>query len=99
MQTKMDGKGWDKSTLSRKAHLNAATVSRWFIDDSQPSMENIRKAAEAFGAPVVEAMLAAEVLTEDELQVKIVAPDPNLLTDEELLRQVAKRMDRRSPAL
>lgn len=39
-------------------------------------------------------MLAAEALTEEELQVKIVAPDPDLLTDEEVLRQVTKRMGR-----
>ena len=88
----MDSREWDQATLSKRAHLNPATVSRWFTDDAQPSIKNIRQVAEAMGIPVVEAMLAADVLTEEELQVKIVAPDPDLLTDEEVLRQVAKRM-------
>lgn len=93
----MEAKGWDQSTLSRQAHLNAATVSRWFTDDAQPSVKNIRQAAEALGAPVIEAMLAAEVVTEEEIGVKVVAPDPDLLTDEEVLRQVAKRMAIQNP--
>ena len=88
----MDSREWDQATLSKRAHLNPATVSRWFTDDAQPSIKNIRQVAESMGIPVVEAMLAADVLTEEELQVKIVAPDPDLLTDEEVLRQVAKRM-------
>ena len=88
----MEAKDWDQATLSKKANLNPSTISRWFTSGADPSNANIRAIAEAFGSPVVEAMLVAEALTEEELQVKIVAPDPDLLTDEEVLRQVAKRM-------
>lgn len=91
----MDAKGWHQRRVAEEVGTNASVVSRWLSGEMHPNLESIRATAEAFGVPVIEAMLAAEALTEDEVGVKRVSPDPDLLSDEEIVRQVAKRMGRR----
>lgn len=91
----MDAKGWHQRRVAEEVGTNASVVSRWLSGEMHPNLESIRATAEAFGVPVIEAMLAAEALTEEEVGVKRVSPDPDLLSDEEIVRQVAKRMGRR----
>lgn len=91
----MDAKGWNQARVAEEVGSNASVVSRWLNEGMKPGIESIRAAAEAFGVPVIEAMLAAEALTEEEVGVKRVSPDPDLLSDEEILRQIERRMGRR----
>lgn len=94
----MEALDLNAAEFSRRANLNGATVSRWFTAGVRPGIDAIRATAEALGVPIIEAMLAAEAITEEEVGVKIVAPDPDLLSDEEIARQVVKRLGRQHSA-
>ncbi|WP_146777786.1 helix-turn-helix domain-containing protein [Rhodococcus wratislaviensis] len=92
----LEANGWTRNRLAKEIGLNASVVSRWMNDGMEPGIKSIRLVAEAFGVPVTRALLAAGAVTADELGiVPVVAPDPDLLTDEELLSQLAKRMQQR----
>jgi transcriptional regulator with XRE-family HTH domain len=94
----MDKLGLNQAQLAVQVDANPASVSRWLKGEVSPDLAGlrfVRSTAEAFGVPLLEVMLAAEVLTEDELGVVRVAPDPDLLTDDELLQQLDKRMRQR----
>lgn len=92
MREHMDRLGFDSAELSRQANVSAATVSRWFTDGAQPGVKVIRSTARALGVPIVDAMIAAEALTHADLGVNHVAPDPALLSNEDLLRQLEERL-------
>lgn len=90
----MERKSWSATRLAAEVGVTPSSVSRWMTQDARPTPDRVQASAEALGVSVVEAMLAAEIISEDELGVTRVAPDPDLLSDEEILRQVEKRMRR-----
>ncbi|KAF0964654.1 helix-turn-helix domain-containing protein [Rhodococcus sp. T7] len=92
----MKDRGWSQNRLAKEARTNPSVVSRWINDGMEPGIKSIRLVAEAFGVPVTRALLAAGAVTADELGIlPVVAPDPDLLSDEELLHQLDKRMRQR----
>lgn len=57
-----------------------------------PSIDTVKKTAVAFGVPIAEALIAAEYIEESDLNIKRLAPDPDLLTDTQILDQLEKRL-------
>ncbi|WP_082359811.1 helix-turn-helix transcriptional regulator [Rhodococcus opacus] len=88
--------GWSQNRLAKDTGINASVISRWINDGMEPGVKSIRLVAEAFGVPVTRALLAAGAVTADELGIlPVVAPDPDLLTDDELVRQLDRRLRQR----
>ncbi|SDH47317.1 Helix-turn-helix [Rhodococcus triatomae] len=92
MREHLERLGFDSAELSRQANGSAATVSRWLNDDAQPSVKVIPSTAQALGVPTIDAMIAAEALTPDDLGVNHLASDPALLCNEDLVRQLEERL-------
>lgn len=83
----------DGVTIAGKLQVNQSTVSRWRTSDTPGKVENVVALARAYGRPVLEALLAAEFLTEQEARVRPrAAPDYTQLTNDELLELVRARM-------
>ncbi|UZG58239.1 helix-turn-helix domain-containing protein [Rhodococcus opacus] len=91
----MKARGWNQAQLAGAVGVDGATVSNWINKTAKPKLEKVQPIATALGVPVVEVLVATELISEDELSVTRVVPDPDLLSDEELLHQLAKRMRQR----
>jgi len=96
VSSQLEANGWTRNRLAKEIGLHPSIVTRWINDGMEPGIKSIRLVAEAFGVPVTRALLAAGAVTADELGiVPVVAPDPDLLTDAELMRQLDKRLSER----
>ncbi|WNM74604.1 immunity repressor [Mycobacterium Phage Radiance] len=80
------------AAVADKAGINKATISKW-RGGSQPRPSDLRMVANALGAPVLEAFLAAGYLKPGDTK-KIVQVDRplNKRTDEELVKEVTRRL-------
>lgn len=92
LRLKMEEKDWDAARLAQAAGYSPSVVSRWLSGEHLPSHDKLRATVDALGANILEAMLAAGFIRPDEIGATISATDPDLLSDEEILRQVQKRM-------
>lgn len=80
--------------IADRAGIDQSHLSRW-KDGYPPSVPFIIKIAEAYGRNVLEAFVAAEILTDEQAQLREVrVTDPDELTDAEVLEQVRKRFSR-----
>lgn len=69
--------GWTtQADVVRSSTLTKSAVSQWLDPEREqrPSVENCRKAAEAFGTPILEALVAAGHLTPEEARATYAAP-------------------------
>lgn len=92
LQQQLDVKDWDGATLAKRAGYSRSLITRWMREDVRPDPKTLRATSDALGVSIIEAMLAAEFLTEDEVGVTRVIPDPDLIPDDELVRQLARRL-------
>lgn len=83
--------GETNTTIGRKVGISGSSVGRW--DKSRPDPAQAAAFARAYNRPVLEAFIAAGFLTPEEASERPSAP-PSLtsLTDDDLLKEVAKRM-------
>lgn len=81
-------KGMRNMDIARTMDVARTTVDRW--NKHAPELPSIKKFADAFDRPLVEALLAAGVLTPADLEPY---PGWNIeaLTDEELLNELLRR--------
>lgn len=88
--------------IARRTGIASATVSRWWSAGMQPSHGSIRAVASAYGRPLIEALVAADVLTEAEAGVReverVVRQDITALTDDELVSELLARLRGREHA-
>lgn len=110
VQRHLDALGWDNATLSRVAQLpdgrriDRSLIGRWINEGTQPSIESIRAVARALDRDIREGLVAAGKLTAEEVGMFIdedlppTSPDLRLLSDDELLDEVRRRMRRRHGA-
>lgn len=83
----------DQAQVATWAGVNASTVSRWKTGKQRASPEAAAAFARARKRPVLEALVAAEFLTEKEAKVRPAGrPDLSQLTNDELLELVRTRM-------
>jgi transcriptional regulator with XRE-family HTH domain len=65
----MSRHGWtSQADVVRSSSLTRSAISQWLDEDrdQQPTIENCRKAAEAFGVPILEVLVAAGHITAEE---------------------------------
>ncbi|MBM4722565.1 helix-turn-helix domain-containing protein [Rhodococcus hoagii] len=95
LRARLDDRGWDAARLAAEAGVTPSIVSRWMSGAHKPTADRVRAVAEALDVSVMDAMIAAEVITADEAKVTALAPDPKLLSDQELLYEVSRRLAER----
>lgn len=100
LRSNLNRKGWDQARLADEAGYHKSNVTGWLSGKTgSPSIDTVKKTAVAFGVPIAEALIAAEYINESDLNVERLAPDPDLLTDEQILAQLQKRMGVRPTGL
>ena len=70
----MTRRGWHtQADVARHSTLTRSAISQWLDPgrDQTPSVDNCRRAAEAFGSPILEALVAAGHITAAEAGVQI----------------------------
>lgn len=56
--------------------MTPSNVSRWLSGQHKPTADRVRAVADVLGVSMIEALIAAEVITAEEAKVKTVAPTP-----------------------
>jgi transcriptional regulator with XRE-family HTH domain len=74
-------RGWSQADAARASGIPKAAFSQWINPrdpdrPQQPSIENVRKAAATFDVPVLQALVRAEYLTEEEANMELVPALP-----------------------
>jgi transcriptional regulator with XRE-family HTH domain len=88
----MEAREWSQAQVARSVGVTTSCVSRWLNSEQKPTVDLIRACAAAFEVSVIEALLAAGAVTGEELRSGVTGLYPDLLTREEVLRQVEKRL-------
>lgn len=92
IEKRMDAIGWKNVDLARASGIDRSLIGRWRNEDTVPAIESVRSVAHAFGRDIREALIEAELFTEDEMQARTITPDIRLISDEELTEEVRRRM-------
>lgn len=89
----LDKRGWTISDLSRESGLDRSGIQRWKSGQLRPNADNARALADTFHRPLLEVLVAAEILTPEEAaQQPIAHPDASALTDDELIEELRRRV-------
>lgn len=92
LRVKMEEKNWDATRLAHAAGYSPSVISRWLSGEHLPSQDKLRATVDALNANIIEAMVAAGFIRPDEVHGPVTLTDPDLLSDEEVVRQVLRRM-------
>ncbi|SFA38186.1 Transcriptional regulator, contains XRE-family HTH domain [Rhodococcoides kroppenstedtii] len=89
----MQVKGIDQITLANAAGYNKSVVSNWVNGRTKvPSLEALRRTAEALQVPMGEALVAAEYITADEIGATTLPADLASVDTGELIREIGARL-------
>ncbi|SER96101.1 Transcriptional regulator, contains XRE-family HTH domain [Lentzea xinjiangensis] len=82
--------------LAEKTGIAQPVLSRWMGGKTVPTIDNLRPVAEALNLPLLELVVRAGLLTEEEAgaKLKLVNTTADKLSDDELLAEVGRRMKR-----
>lgn len=80
--------------LSEKTGIAQPVLSRWMGGKTVPTIDNLRPVAEALNLPLLELVVRAGLLTEEEAgaKLKLVSTTADKLSNDELLAEVGRRM-------
>ncbi|MDV6274308.1 helix-turn-helix transcriptional regulator [Rhodococcus erythropolis] len=92
LRVKMEEKDWDATRLAQAAGYSPSVISRWLSGEHLPSQDKLRATVDALNANIIEAMVAAGFIRPEEVHGPVTLTDPDLLSDEEVVRQVLRRM-------
>jgi hypothetical protein len=81
------------SEIARRVGLTPSSVSRWQL--STPKPETAAAFARAYDRPVIEALIAAGVVTAEEAGVTEVAADLSSVPVDDLLAEIRRRLQDR----
>ena len=78
------------STIAKKINAYPSTVTRW--GKTQPSPEAVVAFARAYSRPVIEAILAAGWITEEEARLRTRKSNASDLNNQELINELQRRL-------
>lgn len=90
------GTSW--AAFGRESGIGESFFNRWKNDAIAPSVSKVRQVVKGLGLPeedILRLLVIAQILKPSEVRQQIVVPDPDLLSDEEIIQQVTKRLRRR----
>lgn len=80
--------------IAQKLGVDQSTISRWKQTGIPGKPENVSAFASAYNRPVLEAFIAAGFLTERDARATVTVPDIGQLSDDDLLSEVKRRMNK-----
>lgn len=85
----------EQKTIAGKTGIGTSVLSRWSQGSHEPSVKLVVQFARAYGRSPIEALIAAGIVTPDEIDAVIeLTPVPAAdLDDAELLHEIARRLD------
>lgn len=93
MQSLMDGQS--QLDAAKQIGISKSNITRW-KDGARAAPDFVVKVARAYGANVLDALVEAEFITEDEAALKEVGPDVaaaiRLATDDQLTDEILRRL-------
>ncbi len=96
LQRHLDERGWTMTDLAREADINRSIIGRW--REGQPEVPTARALARALDKPLLEVLVAAELLTPEEAGVTgVTVISVPQMSDDELLAELAARLARTAP--
>lgn len=79
-------RGWSDSDAAEASDIPVELISEWITDGVQPSIDDARKLANALGLPVLTIIVAAGILTVDDIS-PVETDQPQLGAAERAVRE------------
>lgn len=94
IQSALDERSWSGADFERASGIDRSRLVSWRDKGARPSIDNARVVARTFGVPLLEVLVVAEVLTEDEARTTAASPaDPvRSAPTGALLREIERRL-------
>lgn len=92
LERQLEARGQSFAELGRAAGIGEAAFTRWKNGKVNPSIELVRRVARAMSMDPLRLMVIAEILEPEEVRQQVVVADVTLLTDEELIRELDRRL-------
>lgn len=90
--------GESDEVIGVRLGVAGSTVNRW--KDKDPNPRDVAAFAHVYGRPILEAMIQAGFLTEEDAGQQLpTTPDPRRLSNQDLLAELARRLDQPSPVV
>lgn len=93
IEANLENRGMTTGDLARRANVDRSRISEWKRGKGV-SLDTARSIAVLFEVSPLEVMVAAELITAEEAQLRRAQPDPAALTDQELLAELGRRLRR-----
>lgn len=93
IETNLENRGLSTGDLSRATGVHRSRFTDWRRGKSI-NIDTARAIAKLFEVSPLEVMVAAELITAEEAQLKHTRPDPADLTDDELVAELRRRLKR-----
>ena len=79
-------------SLADEILINRSTVSDWKTNGSQPKSQHVIATARVFGRSVMEALVIAGHVPAEEVDMPALAMRPEMLTNDQLMAELARRL-------
>jgi transcriptional regulator with XRE-family HTH domain len=93
MTDQLAARDWGVTDLANASGLNRSGIQRWKAGTLRPDVDNARRLADAFGRPLLEVLVVADILTEEEAKLRTTTADPAALSNEQILVELSRRLD------
>lgn len=94
IETNLENRGLTTGDLARATGVHRSRFTDWRRGKSI-SIETARAIANLFQVSPLEVLVAAELITAEEAQLRHTRPDPAALSDEELVAELRRRLKRK----
>ncbi|WP_309114747.1 helix-turn-helix transcriptional regulator [Saccharothrix sp.] len=91
VESRLTAQGLSTGDLARATGLNRSQFSAW-RRGSKITIETARTLAAFFGSPLLEVMVAADLITAQEADLRHAQPDPAGLSDTAILAELGSRL-------
>lgn len=89
----LDALDWSNADLARVTGLDRSLIGRWLNEGTQPTIDSIRAVCQAFHRDIRQGLIVTGLFTEAEMKIGApAAPDIRLLTNQELIGEIQRRM-------
>ncbi|MFD1147924.1 helix-turn-helix domain-containing protein [Saccharothrix hoggarensis] len=95
LERALEDRGMTPAQLSKLTKIDRSAHTRW-RNGERPTFDTVRVIAKALGVSPVEVAVAANLLTAEEAALEAPSPDPAVLTDQQLLAELGRRLKRKT---
>lgn len=93
VERQLEDRAMTPAVLGERTGLDRSCFTRWRKGE-RPTLDTARLVARAFGLSPLEVMVKAHLISAEEADLRVLAPDPSTLTDQQLLAELGRRLKR-----